>query len=86
MSTASKVLNRNPDNFFNDNEQLAFCVGLIVPGELKIMGSGAGGGGGRGAAEHMAKAGSIDERGERPKGGRAAGERRKAGSMGMNHL
>jgi hypothetical protein len=27
------VLNRNPDNFFNDNEQLAFCPALVVPGE-----------------------------------------------------
>eukprot|EP00877_Chromochloris_zofingiensis_P011194 jgi/Chrzof1/6328/Cz18g04130.t1 len=26
------VLNRNPDNFFNDNEQLAFCPALVVPG------------------------------------------------------
>jgi catalase len=26
------VLNRNIDNFFADNEQLAFCPGLIVPG------------------------------------------------------
>jgi len=26
------VLNRNPDNFFNENEQLAFCPALIVPG------------------------------------------------------
>jgi catalase len=28
------VLNRNPDNFFNENEQLAFCPALVVPGEL----------------------------------------------------
>ena len=27
------VLNKNPDNFFNENEQLAFCPALIVPGE-----------------------------------------------------
>lgn len=26
------VLNQNPDNFFNENEQLAFCPGIIVPG------------------------------------------------------
>jgi catalase len=26
------VLNRNIDNFFAENEQLAFCPGLIVPG------------------------------------------------------
>jgi catalase len=26
------VLNRNVDNFFNENEQLAFCPGVIVPG------------------------------------------------------
>jgi catalase len=26
------VLNRNPDNFFNENEQLAFCPALVVPG------------------------------------------------------
>jgi catalase len=26
------VLNRNPDNFFLENEQLAFCPALIVPG------------------------------------------------------
>jgi len=23
----------NPDNFFNENEQLAFCPALVVPGE-----------------------------------------------------
>jgi hypothetical protein len=28
------VLNRNPDNFFNENEQVAFCPALVVPGEL----------------------------------------------------
>ena len=27
------VLNRNPDNFFNENEQVAFCPALVVPGE-----------------------------------------------------
>ena len=26
------VLNQNPSNFFNENEQLAFCPALIVPG------------------------------------------------------
>ncbi|KAL4858318.1 Catalase isozyme 2 [Chlorella vulgaris] len=26
------VLNRNPDNFFNENEQVAFCPALVVPG------------------------------------------------------
>ena len=26
------VLNRNPDNFFHENEQLAFCPSMIVPG------------------------------------------------------
>jgi len=26
------VLNRNPDNFFNENEQVAFCPGVTVPG------------------------------------------------------
>lgn len=26
------VLNRNPDNFFNENEMLAFCPALVVPG------------------------------------------------------
>eukprot|EP00894_Picocystis_sp_ML_P001351 jgi/Pico_ML_1/51868/g2691.t2 len=26
------VLNRNVDNFFAENEQLAFCPALIVPG------------------------------------------------------
>ena len=25
---------QNPDNFFNENEQLAFCPALIVPGAL----------------------------------------------------
>ena len=30
------VLNRNPDNFFNENEQLAFCPALVVPGELPL--------------------------------------------------
>ena len=27
------VLNRNPDNFFTENEQVAFCPALVVPGE-----------------------------------------------------
>ena len=26
------VLNKNPDNFFNENEQVAYCPALIVPG------------------------------------------------------
>ena len=26
------VLNKNPDNFFNENEQIAFCPALVVPG------------------------------------------------------
>ena len=26
------VLNANPDNFFAENEQLAFCPALVVPG------------------------------------------------------
>ena len=26
------MLNRNPDNFFAETEQVAFCVGNIVPG------------------------------------------------------
>lgn len=26
------VLNRNVDNFFNENEQLAFCPAVVVPG------------------------------------------------------
>jgi catalase len=26
------VLNRNPDNFFTENEQVAFCPGVTVPG------------------------------------------------------
>src|SRR5688572_1573382 len=26
------VLNRNPDNFFAETEQIAFCVGNLVPG------------------------------------------------------
>jgi hypothetical protein len=29
-----QVLNRNPDNFFLENEQLAFCPALVVPGEM----------------------------------------------------
>lgn len=35
------VLNRNPDNQFTENEQLAFCPALVVPGEA--LGAGAGG-------------------------------------------
>ena len=27
------VLNKNPDNFFNENEQVAYCPALIVPGK-----------------------------------------------------
>lgn len=34
------VLNRNPDNFFNENEQLAFCPALIVPGEGAMRAAG----------------------------------------------
>lgn len=26
------VLNQNVDNWFNENEQLAFCPGLMIPG------------------------------------------------------
>ena len=26
------VLNKNPDNFFAENEMLAFCPALVVPG------------------------------------------------------
>jgi catalase len=33
------VLNRNPDNFFNENEQLAFCPALVVPGECEPGGA-----------------------------------------------
>ena len=29
---ACVVLNRHPDNFFIENEQLAFCPALVVPG------------------------------------------------------
>ena len=29
------VLNANPDNFFAENEQLAFCPALVVPGALQ---------------------------------------------------
>ena len=28
---------QNPDNFFNENEQLAFCPALIVPGALACV-------------------------------------------------
>lgn len=31
------VLNRNPDNFFNENEQLAFCPALVVPGGWLVL-------------------------------------------------
>ena len=31
------VLNRNPDNFFNENEQLAFCPALVVPGGCAVL-------------------------------------------------
>lgn len=31
------VLNKNPDNFFNENEQLAFCPALIVPGQPRLL-------------------------------------------------
>lgn len=31
------VLNKNPDNFFNENEQVAYCPALIVPGELQSV-------------------------------------------------
>ena len=30
------VLNKNPDNFFTENEQLAFCPALIVPGVWQL--------------------------------------------------
>lgn len=37
------VLNRNVDNFFNDNEQVAFCPAIIVPGgwggRLRVRGA-----------------------------------------------
>ncbi|GMH34282.1 hypothetical protein BSKO_02116 [Bryopsis sp. KO-2023] len=32
MPIGRLVLNRNIDNFFNENEQLAFCPALVVPG------------------------------------------------------
>ncbi len=32
MRVGSMVLNQNPENFFNDNEQLAYSPGHIVPG------------------------------------------------------
>ncbi len=31
------VLNRNVDNFFNENEQLAFSPGVIVPGTWRCL-------------------------------------------------
>jgi catalase len=35
------VLNRNVDNFFNENEMLAFCPGVIVPGQKPpLLGNG----------------------------------------------
>ena len=30
------VLNKNPDNFFNENEQIAFCPALVVPGAHQL--------------------------------------------------
>jgi hypothetical protein len=30
------VLNRNPDNFFAENEQVAFCPAIIVPGMQEL--------------------------------------------------
>ncbi len=30
------VLNRNPDNFFAENEMLAFCPALVVPGVKRL--------------------------------------------------
>ncbi|PNH07410.1 Catalase isozyme 2, partial [Tetrabaena socialis] len=39
------VLNRNVDNFFNENEQIAFCPAIIVPGaRLPVRSKAAGGG------------------------------------------
>ena len=32
MAARAQVLNQNPDNFHNENESLAFCPGVIVPG------------------------------------------------------
>lgn len=34
------VLNKNPDNFFNENEQVAYCPALIVPGVLLAFAAG----------------------------------------------
>ena len=31
------VLNKNPDNFFHENEQLAFCPSMIVPGKRTLL-------------------------------------------------
>ena len=31
------VLNKNPDNFFNENEQIAFCPALVVPGAQQYI-------------------------------------------------
>ena len=33
------VLNRNPDNFFSENEQVAFCPAIVVPGGGPATGS-----------------------------------------------
>lgn len=33
------VLNKNPDNFFNENEQVAYCPALIVPGMQRAAGT-----------------------------------------------
>ena len=30
--SGAQVLNKNPDNFFNDNESIAFCPAVVVPG------------------------------------------------------
>ena len=31
------VLNKNPDNFFNENEQIAFSPALVVPGQHQLL-------------------------------------------------
>ena len=31
------VLNKNPDNFFNENEQIAFSPALVVPGAQQSL-------------------------------------------------
>lgn len=33
LQVGRMVLNRNPDNQFQENEMLAFCPAVIVPGE-----------------------------------------------------